>query len=93
LSALKQCLGIGERLALHAARQILHDAGGRGDTDVRREQQGLELLHEIVVDALATDEECPETVAERLAGPRQAFAQSREDAGPLFRRLLLSGRR
>ena len=64
----------GQAIAPHAAAQILDQLEGRLDSNIRLDQQALDLLPGIVVD-LRRAQRLRDPAEKRLAGARQALPQ------------------
>jgi hypothetical protein len=80
LQGLVQGIGIGQLLARDFLGQALDDDGGRLDAHVGRQQAGLDLVEEIVVDGLFAKEQTGHALANAGAGLGQALLEAREEA-------------
>ena len=80
-------LGILELLAVRVLHQALNDAAGGIHTKIGGQQLGLQLLEQLVIDLLAT-EQAEEAGADIFLGTHQAALEAGKEALPL--RLVLS---
>ena len=68
LQRLVQRAAVGQLLARHALGQVLHDQGGGLDADVGGQQARLDVVEQVVVDFLATEEQAGHAFADAGAG-------------------------
>ncbi len=82
LQRLVQRAAVGQLLARHALGQVLHDQGGGLDADVGGQQARLDVVEQVVVDFLATEEQAGHAFADAGAGLGQPLPEAGEEARP-----------